>query len=85
MKSHFTRCVALIFFICLLLRCYRAAAAEAPPGFTSLCNNRDLTGWWERKPRIRESILALSPEEFQKKHDKSLEDIQRHWRLKMTS
>lgn len=53
---------------------------EPPPGFTALFNGQDLAGWWGATTENPRKYLALSPEEFRKKHDASLEDIRRHWR-----
>ncbi len=56
-------------------------AAKAPKGFTTLCNGKDLTGWWGAETEDPRKYMALSPEEFQKKHDESLNDIRQHWRV----
>ncbi len=50
-----------------------------PPGFTALFDGTDLAGWWGATTEDPRKYLALSPEEFQKKHDASLDDIRRHW------
>lgn len=60
---------------------FRATGAEAPPGFVPLWNNKDLQGWWGEETKDPRKYMALPPEEFKKKHDKSLEDIQSHWRV----
>jgi hypothetical protein len=54
--------------------------AEVPPGFTALFNGRDLAGWWGAETDDPRKYMALPPEEFQKKHDASLENIRQHWR-----
>jgi hypothetical protein len=46
-----------------------------------LFNNRDLTGWWGADTEDPRKYMALSPEEFKKKHDGSLPDIRSHWRI----
>src|SRR5512141_877682 len=56
-------------------------AAKAPKGFTPLCNGKDLAGWWGASTEDPRKYMALSPEEFQKKHDESLNDIRQHWRV----
>ncbi len=53
----------------------------APPDFTPLFNEQNLSGWWGATTEDPRKYLALSPEEFQKKHDASLEDIRQHWRV----
>ncbi len=55
-------------------------AAKAPQGFTPLFNGQDLAGWWGADTEDPRKYLALSPEDFQKKHDASLNDIRQHWR-----
>ena len=60
------------------------SASEAPAGFTPLFNEKDLTGWWGADTEDPRKYMALSPEDFQKKHDKSLDDIQKHWRVEGT-
>jgi hypothetical protein len=56
-----------------------AAAATAPPGFSTLFNGRDLAGWWGADTEDPRQYMALSPEEFKKKHDASLDNIRQHW------
>src|SRR4051794_3283284 len=59
-----------------------AGSAKKPPrGFTALANNRDLSGWWGADTEDPRKYMALAPEEFKKKHDESLQDIQKHWRV----
>jgi Domain of Unknown Function (DUF1080) len=50
-----------------------------PPGFTALFDGATLGGWWGADTEDPRRYLALPPEEFQKKHDASLADIQKHW------
>jgi hypothetical protein len=60
---------------------FAANAAEQPPaGFTALFNGKDLNGWWGADTEDPRKYLALSPEEFEKKHDSSLENIHQHWK-----
>ncbi len=63
------------------LSCLSSHAAKAPKGFTPLCNGKDLSGWWGAETEDPRKYMALSPEEFQKKHDASLNDIRQHWRM----
>lgn len=59
-----------------------ASYADAPPtGFTALFNGKDLTGWWGATTEDPRKYMALSAEEFEKKHKSSLEDIRKHWRV----
>jgi len=50
-----------------------------PPGFTALFNGTDLAGWWGATTEDPRKYLALPAEEFQRKHDASLDDIRKHW------
>jgi hypothetical protein len=56
-----------------------ASKNTPPPGFTALFNGTDLTGWWGADTEDPRKYLALSPAEFQQKHDASLNDIRQHW------
>ena len=56
-----------------------AASDHPPAGFQALFNGTDLTGWWGASTEDPRKYMALSPEEFQKKHDASLADIRQHW------
>jgi hypothetical protein len=52
----------------------------APRGFTALFNGTDLKGWWGADTEDPRKYQALSPDEFKRKHDASLENIRQHWR-----
>ncbi len=58
-----------------------AAAEEVKPpkGFVALFNGKDLTGWWGLGTEDPAKWMALSPEEFAKKKQASLENIRQHW------
>lgn len=56
-----------------------APQAGPPPGFVSLYNGRDLSGWWGATTEDPRKYLAMSPEDFAKKREASLADIQLHW------
>jgi hypothetical protein len=56
------------------------AAVQPPPGFTAIFNGKDLSGWWGATTEDPRKYMAMTPDEFKAKHDKSLEDIQKHWR-----
>ncbi len=58
----------------------KLAQAGPPPGFTSLFNGHDLSGWWGADTEDPRKYMALPADEFQKKHDTSLEDIAKHWK-----
>jgi hypothetical protein len=51
----------------------------APKGFTALFDGADLKGWWGATTEDPRKYMALSPEDFNAKHDASLEDIHKHW------
>lgn len=53
----------------------------APPGFTALFNGRNLDNWWGAATEDPRVWLKLSPEEFAKKRQASLQDIAAHWRV----
>jgi len=71
--------LGLICCTLLVLAAERARAAEAPPGFTALFNEKDLSGWWGAETENPRTYLALSPDAFKKKRDDSLKDIRTHW------
>ena len=54
-------------------------AGPLPRGFTALFNGTNLDGWWGADTEDPRKYEALSPAEFQKKHDASLENIRQHW------
>jgi len=84
MKSQFSRLVLIlslaIGFLSAGCRTF-THVGQPPKGFTLLFNQKDLTGWWGAETEDPRKYLALPPEAFKNKHDKSLEDIQRHWRV----
>lgn len=60
--------------------------ADSPPnnppqGFTALFNGTDLSAWWGAATENPRKYLALPADEFKAKHDASLADIQKHWRV----
>ncbi len=55
------------------------AAPNPPPGYTSLFNGTDLTGWWGAETENPRVYMALPAGEFAKKRTTSLEDIRQHW------
>ena len=75
-----TSAIVLALALAALPGC--ATVNTAPPqGFTALWNGNDLSGWWGASTEDPRKYLALQPEEFQKKHDASLADVRRHWRV----
>jgi len=58
------------------------AQVKAPEGFTALYNGTDLTGWWGEGTTDPAKYLNLSPEDFQKRIDDSLPDVNKHWAAK---
>ncbi len=58
-----------------------ARADAPPPGFTALFNGKDLAGWWGLSTEDPRKWMALPPAELKKKHDASLKDIAKHWRV----
>ncbi|MCC7376267.1 MAG: DUF1080 domain-containing protein [Verrucomicrobiales bacterium] len=64
----------------ILLLTSSAGAASPPPGFTSLYNGTDLSGWWGLSTEDPAKWRALSAEEFARKKAASIEDIKKHWK-----
>src|SRR3974390_63908 len=58
---------------------YMRASADPPPGFTSLFDGKDLTGWWGAAPGDPRKHMAKTSEGFKKKHYASLQDMDKHW------
>jgi hypothetical protein len=56
-----------------------AQAGKPPKGFTSLFNERDLTGWWGLKTEDPVKWKALSTDKLAEKKAASLKDIAQHW------
>ena len=56
-----------------------AHAGKPPKGFTSLFNERDLTGWWGLKTEDPVKWKALSADKLAEKKAASLKDIAQHW------
>ena len=54
---------------------------KPPAGFTAIFNGKDLAGWWGATTEDPRKYLAMTPDEFKKKHDASMEDINKHWRV----
>lgn len=57
-----------------------AAQVKAPEGFTALYNGTDLAGWWGAGTEDPAKYMAMKPEDFQKKVDASLVDVNKHWK-----
>lgn len=58
-----------------------AGLNEPPPGFVALFNGKDLSGWWGAGTEDPRKYMALPSEEFAKKREASLADINKHWRV----
>ena len=59
----------------------RADEPKPPEGFTAIFKGKDLSSWWGATTEDPRKYLAMTPEQFKKKHDDSLADIQKHWRV----
>ncbi len=81
MTHHRLNSVLLLALALIALPGCAAVKAAPPRGFTALWNGKDLAGWWGASTEDPRKYIALQPEEFQKKHDASLADIRRHWRV----
>jgi hypothetical protein len=71
----------LIMVAALALNPAAVTASAPPPGFQSLFNGRDLSGWWGLGTEDPARWQALSPSELGRKKEASLADIRRHWRV----
>jgi hypothetical protein len=58
-----------------------SASAKPPSGFVALFNGKDLEGWWGADTEDPRKYMALPADEFKNKHDTSLDNIRRHWRV----
>lgn len=54
---------------------------QPPKGFTALFNGKDLGGWWGESTTDPEKYLHLTAEALKARQEKSLPDIQQHWRV----
>jgi hypothetical protein len=79
-------CTDLAFALLVIISAVSCATGtrgqrnSAPPaGFVALFNGTNLDGWWGASTEDPRGYMALRAAEFQKKHDASLEDINRHW------
>jgi hypothetical protein len=84
--SLISRCVAIPLIAAVLGASSLAQDPESasprsgvPEGFRSLCNGRDLTGWWGVGTEDPRRWGALPPEELAAKKEASLADIRAHW------
>lgn len=78
MRIPSTLACAALSTLCFSVRPL-VAQVEPPEGFHALFNGKDLSGWWGLGTENPAKWMRLSPEDFEKKRQKSLEDIQRHW------
>src|SRR5437899_1143210 len=84
MTSHLFRSIwtANLSLFLMAEGSFLAHATEAlPPGFTAVFNGKDLEGWWGAETEDPRKYIAMSAQEFKKKHDTSLDDIGKHWRV----
>jgi len=57
------------------------AAKDPPAGFTRLFDGATLNGWWGAETEDPRKYMSLSPDDYKKKHNASLDDIRKHWRV----
>lgn len=78
-----TRSLTICLVLLALAAAPRATADDPKPpdGFTAIFNGKDLIGWWGATTEDPRKYLAMSADEFKKKHDASLDDIHKHWRV----
>lgn len=53
----------------------------SPPGFTSLFNGLNLSGWWGAATEDPRAWAGLPAADFVKKREASLHDVAAHWRV----
>jgi hypothetical protein len=70
----------LIITVLLLVNSVNAQL-KVPDGFSPLFNGKDLTGWWGAKTENQAKYMAMPEDKFKAKYDKSLVDINKHWRI----
>ena len=74
------RAVALVAVSVVGFAASQSAQAEKPPkGFTSLFNEKDLSGWWGLKTEDPAKWMALPADKLAAKKAASLKDIAQHW------
>jgi len=75
--------IRLALTVCLFVTAACVSGADGinnpPEGFTALFNGKDLSGWWGASTEDPRKWMALSPEDFKKKHETSVENIKQHW------
>jgi len=64
-----------------MLMAITASAQNAPKGFESLFNGKDLKGWWGAKTENPMKYMNLSEDKLKEKKEKSLIDVKKHWRV----
>ena len=69
--------VILVFVVLAM----SAVAAEAPPGFTTIFNGRDLTGWRGGDTFDHRTLLEMSPVFRAKQIEKWSIELTLHWRV----
>jgi Domain of Unknown Function (DUF1080) len=62
---------------------HSACAADdwLKPGFRAIFDGETLNGWWGASTEDPRGWMVLAPDKLQRKHDDSLADIRRHWRV----
>lgn len=66
----------------LLVSGVLAGSVQPPKGFAALFNGKNLSGWWGLGTEDPAEWMALPAEELEAKKQKSLKDINKHWRVK---
>jgi hypothetical protein len=59
-----------------------ARPSNVAKGFEPLFNGKNLDGWWGARTENPAKWMALPPDQLKAKQEKSLADIQKHWRVK---
>ncbi len=73
-------CLGLAFLLSIAVES-RAADNVAPPGYRSVFNGKDLSGWHGVGTEDPGKMAALTAEQRKEARQKSQEDIHRHWSI----
>lgn len=71
--------LAVLLCCCAGPPAFARQAAAPPEGFTALFDGESLDGWWGATTEDPRAYFALSPADFEKKKQRSLDDIHAHW------
>lgn len=76
-KNTMLVCAALLCAPCV----WASSDDGVPKGFKALFNGKDLSGWWGLGTEPYKTYISLSEADLAARKQKSLPDIQAHWRV----